>query len=132
MLKMDDRVIENTFRAQVEQLRASDTKIGLLSKEEYFNLIEELKVAASTDKSKTRRQYYILKRYEVFQCGDIEKLIKKRNEANGEVQTVYFAHIDELYDIVKRAHTSTGHGGRDKMMKTLSSKYANVTREVFQ
>ena len=60
MLKMDDRVIENTFRAQVEQLRASDKKIGLLTKEEYFNLIEELKVAASRDKSKTRRQYYIL------------------------------------------------------------------------
>src|ERR1700761_442066 len=70
-------------------------------------------------------------RYEIFQFGDIEKLIKKRNEANGEEQTVYFAHIDELYDIVKRAHTSTGHGGRDKMMKTLSSKYVNITREVF-
>ena len=81
----------------------------LLTKEEYFNLIEELKVAASRDKSKTRRQYYILKRYEVLQCGDVEKLIKKRNEVNGEEQTVYFAHIDELYDIVKRAHTSTGH-----------------------
>src|ERR1700761_7353909 len=70
-------------------------------------------------------------RYEIFQFGDIEKLIKKRNEGNGEEQTVYFAHIDELHDIVKRAHTSTGHGGRDKMMKTLSSKYANITREVF-
>ena len=106
-------------------------KIGLLTKEEYFNLIEELKVAASRDKSKTRRQYYILMRYEILQCGDIEKLIKKRNEGYGEEQTVYFAHIDELYDIVKRAHTSTGHGGRDKMIKTLSSKYSNITREVF-
>ena len=124
--------MENTFRAQVEQLCASDKKFGLITQEEYFNLVEELKVAASRDKSKTRRQYYILQRYEVLQCGDVEKLIKKRNEANGEEQTVYYAHIDELYDIVKRAHTSTGHGGRDKnkMMKTLSSKYPNITREV--
>lgn len=128
---MDNRDIENTYRAQLEQLHASDKKVGLLTKEEYFSLIEELKVAASQTTTKTRRQYYILKRYEVLQCGDVEKLIKKRRGTNGEEQTtVYFAHIDEMYDIVKRAHTSTGHGGRDKMMKNLS-KYDNITREVF-
>src|ERR1044071_1199213 len=128
---MAARVIENTFREQVEQLHNSSKKNGLLSKDEYFNLIEELKVAASSDKLKTRRQYYILKRYEVLRCGDVEKLIKKREEGVGEEQTLYFAHIDELHDIVKRSHTSTGHGGRDKMMKNLSAKYANITREVF-
>ena len=56
-------------------------KFGLITQEEYFNLVEELKVAASRDKSKTRRQYYILQRHEVLQCGDVEKLIKTRNEA---------------------------------------------------
>ena len=45
---------------------------------------------------------------------------------------VYFAHLDEVYDIVKRAHTATGHGGRDKMVKVLSKKYANVTQEVIE
>ena len=130
-LRMAGSAIENTFREQLEQLRVSNKKSLLLSKEDYFNLIEELKVAASCgDKTKTWRQYYILKRYDVLQCGDVEKLIKKRNEANGEEQTVYFAHIDEMHDIVKRAHTSTGHGGRQKMMKALSAKYANITREV--
>lgn len=128
---MAGNAVENTFRGQLEQLRVSNKKSLLLSKEEYFNLIEELKGAASCgDKTKTWRQYYILKRYEVLQCGDVEKLIKKRNEANGEEQTVYFAHIDEMHDIVKRAHTSTGHGGRQKMLKALSAKYANITREV--
>jgi hypothetical protein len=57
-------------------------------------------------------------------CGKAEK---KRNDND---ETVYFAHNDEMFDIVKRAHISTGHGGRDKMMKVLSAKYANVTREV--
>lgn len=132
MLGMAGREVENTFRGQLEQLRVSNKKSLLLSKEEYFDLIQELKVAASCgDKTKTWRQYYILKRYEVLQCGDVEKLIKKRNKVNGEEgQTVYFAHIDEMHDIVKRAHTSTGHGGRQKMMKALSAKYANITREV--
>ena len=101
--------MENTFRAQVEQLCASDKKFGLITQEEYFNLVEELKVAASRDKSKTRRQYYILQRYEVLQCGDVEKLIKKRNEANGEEQTVYYAHTNELYDIVKLMTRQQSH-----------------------
>src|ERR1700761_1642397 len=35
-----------------------------------------------------------------------------------------------MFDIVKRAHVATGHGGRDKMMKELSSKYANITIDV--
>ena len=39
--------VENTFREQLEQLRVSNKKSLLLSKEDYFNLIEELKVAAS-------------------------------------------------------------------------------------
>jgi hypothetical protein len=29
-----------------------------------------------------------------------------------------------------RAHINTGHGGRDKMMKELNKKYANITRDV--
>ena len=64
---------------------ASDNKIGLITQKEYFNLMKESKVAAGRDKSKTRRQYYIVQRYEVLKCGDVEKLIKKHNEANGEL-----------------------------------------------
>ena len=66
MLRMAGSAIENTFREQLEQLRVSNKKSLLLSKEDYFNLIEEMKVTAS--------------------CGD-------------------------------------------KMLKALSAKYANITRE---
>ena len=37
--------------------------------------------------------------------------------------------MDEMFHIVKRAHTSTGHGDRDKILKALT-KYANVTRDI--
>jgi hypothetical protein len=40
--------------------------------------------------------------------------------------------MDDVYDIIKRVHISTGHGGRDKMLKVLSVKYANITREVVE
>ena len=69
-------------------------------------------------------------RFEILQCGDIEKLIRRRTDSSQD--PVYFAHLDEVYDIVKRAHTATGHGGRDKMVKVLSKKYANVTQEVIE
>ena len=106
---MADRSIEITFREQVQELRSSDKRSVLISKEEYCNLIEELKAAAACgNKTKTPKQYYILKRYEVLQCGDVEKLIKKRTDVSGAEQTLYYSHIDELFDIVKRAHTSTG------------------------
>jgi hypothetical protein len=29
-----------------------------------------------------------------------------------------------------RAHLNTGHGGREKMLKEVNKKYANVTRDV--
>ncbi|XP_046564145.1 integumentary mucin C.1-like [Haliotis rubra] len=41
----------------------------LLTKEEYFNLIEEVNVALGAEK-KTFRQYYVLGKYEIVQCGD--------------------------------------------------------------
>ena len=38
-------------------------------------------------------------------------------------------HIEETFDIIKRVHIATGHGGRDRMWKELGKKYANVTRD---
>ena len=45
---------------------------------------------------------------------------------------IYYVSIEETYDVIKRAHTATGHGGRDRMTKHLSMKYANITREVVE
>jgi hypothetical protein len=38
-------------------------------------------------------------------------------------------HIEETFDVIKRAHIATGHGGRDRMLKELGKKYVNVTRD---
>src|SRR5688572_4791112 len=40
--------------------------------------------------------------------------------------------MDDMYEIIKRVHISTGHGGRDKMLKVLTVKYANITRDVVE
>jgi hypothetical protein len=38
-------------------------------------------------------------------------------------------HIEETFDVIKRAHIATGHGGRDQMVKELGKKNDNVTRD---
>ena len=54
--------IESQFKQQLTVDINPETKSVLMTKEEYFNLIEELKVANTLQTAKTNRQYYILKR----------------------------------------------------------------------
>ena len=52
--------VEHTFKMQLNQMYATKKSL-LLSKEEYYAMIEELKEAPSA-KQKSRRQYYLLER----------------------------------------------------------------------
>ena len=45
---------------------------------------------------------------------------------------MYYVSIEDTYDVVRRAHLSTGHGGRDRMLKELGKKHANVTRDALE
>ena len=56
---------------------------------------------------------------------ETEKLIKKRTLTSKS--PIYYVTIEETYDIIHKAHISTGHGGRDRMLKELHKKYANIT-----
>ena len=98
--------IEAQFREQLYK-SYKDNKHVMLPKEEYQNIISQLL-------EKSPHQYYLLKKYEVIECGYVKKLIRKRevNEA-----TFYFVSIEETFDVIKRPHIATGHGGRDKMIK---------------
>ena len=58
-------------------------------------------------------------------CGDVEKLIRKYKDPLEN--SVYFVTIEETFDFIQRAHISTGHGGCDRMVKSLFPKYANIT-----
>ena len=72
----------------------------------------------------------MITRYEVLQCGDVVKLIRKRKEATDS--PIYYATIEDTYDIIKRAHIATGHGGHDRIQKELQKKYANVTTKALE
>ncbi|MGH0119208.1 UNVERIFIED_CONTAM: hypothetical protein FKN15_013303 [Acipenser sinensis] len=40
--------------------------------------------------------------------------------------------IKSAHDVIKSAHIATGHGIRDRVIKLLSAKYENITREAIQ
>jgi len=107
--------------------KCGKSKKFLLSRIEYEKIIQELKEASSITTKKTRRQYSLMEKYEILECGDVEKLIRKR--VSKESAPVYFVAIEDTHQVLNRAHLATGHGGRDRMHKYLSEKYANVQLE---
>ena len=53
-------------------------------------------------------------------------MIKKKETP--DENTLYYVALENVYDVIKRAHVATGHGGRDKMLKELAKKYVNVQK----
>ena len=120
---------EMEFRGKLFE-KYSECQKYLIPREVYYEAIEDLKTMTKVSTSKSRHQYYILKKYEVLTCGDVEKLIKKKKSP--EDHPVYYATIEDTYDIISKAHIATGHGGRDRMLKHLNQKYANITTEAVE
>ncbi|XP_030765291.1 KRAB-A domain-containing protein 2-like [Sitophilus oryzae] len=96
-----------------------------LPMEKYCALIEEVKNAKVAER-KSPRMHWLLKHYDVLLVQGMEKLIVPLN--NESVDVIYYVHDDELFDILQEVHTSTGHGGRDRMMKKTKEKYKNIVR----
>ena len=93
----------------------------LIPKDEYNAIIEKLKIASSVSRSKSHHEYYLLCRYEMLQCGDVETLIKKRETPTDPVK--YFVPKEDTFDIIKYAHIATRHGSHDRVIKDFSKKY---------
>ena len=58
-----DSLPEVQFKNQLTVMHSTDKKTVLMTKDEYFSLIEELKEAIKVQTAKSNRQYYILKRH---------------------------------------------------------------------
>ncbi|MPC66200.1 KRAB-A domain-containing protein 2 [Portunus trituberculatus] len=113
--------LEAHFREEL--FKSEGKKSVLLPKEQYDKIIADLTAIDKTDK-KTPHETYLLKKYEVLKGGDVFELIRRRNANEDPID---FATLEDTFDIVKRAHIATGHGGFDKMVKELTKKYANIT-----
>ena len=54
---------QDMFFQQLIEKHSKETVKTLMTKQEYFSLIEELKNASKESAKKSKRQYYILTRY---------------------------------------------------------------------
>jgi len=53
-------------------------------------------------------------------------------KASGNPDSSTQRAIEDTFEVIKRVHLATGHGGRDRMTKKINKKYANITREALE
>lgn len=97
----------------------------LLSRDKYNWLIERIKHAKTTLK-KTPADYSRLKKFEIVETPDGEKLYAKDL---GDNRKQMYVTMDEMYDIISQYHVKLNHGGRSRMMIEIKRKYRNITTE---
>lgn len=97
----------------------------LLTKRKYDSIIDDVKRIKIFKKKESPRDYKLIERYDVVTEHGCETLIEPMSDVLGTVKK--FVYAEELFDILYSSHLSTGHGGRDKMIKLLNTFYKNVT-----
>ena len=121
--------VEDRFKRELFKKYEACKKV-YIPKEEYFLISDQQKMISVDTKKKTHHEYYLISKFEILQYGDVEKLTRKR--LTEEDTHLYYVSIEDTFDIIKRAHISTSHGERDRMVKELSKQYVNVTREAVE
>lgn len=96
-----------------------------LTDERYQQLVSDVTRAKVASK-KERRDYWLLKKFDVMVVQRKAKLILPLMEAGSAVK--FYVADNELFDILHQTHVAIGHGRRDRMMKELASRYKNITR----
>ena len=87
------RYVKNELYKKFESL-----KKVLIPKPEYVLFINELKHFNEQSSAKSHQGYYILSKYDILQCGDVEKLIRCRKSNDDPKQ--YYVHIEETFDVI--------------------------------
>lgn len=103
---------------------------SLIKNQEHYDLIINEVYEAKHRNKKTFSDYRRLKRFDILKVGDTTKLIYPFKENDENVEVKYYVHMYEIYDILRKAHEETGHGGLHKIVHFINTKYVNVTREV--
>lgn len=77
---------------------------------------------------KTRREYHLLRTYDIHTVGGTLFLIKKDKKKHGNGSVEYVVCFEDLYERIYDIHINkTKHGGRDKILNTIRGKL-NIPR----
>lgn len=87
--------------------------------------VKEAKLCKSNGETISSKQRRRLKRYDILNIGQSEKLIERRTDETSEFR--YFCTTDELFDIVHSAQIGTGHKRMRGMSLFVNSFSAEIT-----
>ncbi|VVC35000.1 Hypothetical protein CINCED_3A014936 [Cinara cedri] len=119
--------MENEFIDRLNKiLEVKKPNSKYLSKVKYEKLIIHLK-ELKTKKPKIPNDYRIIKKYDVVEVSNVERLVVPKMNKDDQIKCYVFN--EELFSILHETHLSIGHGRRDRMEHQLHSKYENITRE---
>lgn len=108
-------------------LEKKGSNTSFLKKLKYDQLISHIIQLKNNSKKKEPNDYNLLKKYDVLNVANVNKLIVPLSE-NNEIK--YYVHDEELFDIIHDVHLSIGHGGRNRMEHEVNTKYKNITRDI--
>ncbi|CAF1351510.1 unnamed protein product [Didymodactylos carnosus] len=102
-----------------------------ITPERYIEIINRLKFLNNLPNNSAERKetsdYKLLQKFELLIIGIDERLIKRR--PNSQDNILYIVNTSEIFNIIDEAHKRIGHGGRDRTLKEIKSKYFNITEE---
>lgn len=47
-----------------------------------------------------------------------------------EIPEIYYLQVEEIFDVIERAHIATGHEGQDRLQMETGRKYVNITTKL--
>ncbi|KAK4880579.1 hypothetical protein RN001_008725 [Aquatica leii] len=113
--------MKEQFEASLKKLYVeSNNRSTLLLEADYKLLLSEVKETQrlrNSGESLSSKQYRRLKRYDLLNIGQDEKLIAKRYTDNDDIR--FYVYLDQLFDIIHAAHINTGHK-REKVLKNIT------------
>lgn len=124
-----DEEMRTNFDLAVAALlrRKREDNKAFLSADEYECRLREVKrvrlMLRTAGEKKTVKDYRMVRKYTVTVDADGRELLVK--PATG---TPYVTN-EQLFDVLHKAHLDIGHGGRNRMVAVLKTRYSNVTKE---
>jgi len=105
--------VKKILNEKVKELNDTSSHRSLvLDKELYSNILREVKgaqVLRKYNQSLTSKHYRRLKRYDLMEIDNTQKLSESGSGKNNNSNIRYYCKTEELFDVLETAHVNTGH-----------------------
>ncbi|KAE9521954.1 hypothetical protein AGLY_017646 [Aphis glycines] len=118
------------FYEKLKSIYDNQDKKKPWSQEDYDKALNEINDAKlNRGKTKTQNQYYLCRKYDLIEVGNIKHIILKPKTKTENI--IYVVPYENYFEKIEESHKATGHGGRDKVEQYLKNKY-NIPRIAVQ